>query len=470
MMMRTALRCYWLPSAMLSALVIAAAGCQTSSLSGAAGQEANSANTTNTATNTAANACRAAAEQVDAAMMAGVLDKLDQVRELDPDAAPQLLAELQGMPPQFWPAAAEQFRASLAYHQQLVARESKSQAETVRRSSAAASSTSADRPAQSAEPLTNQTTTAAADAATAESATPPAVGQSPSTPASRGQNDRQVAQASFNAAPLPVAFAHREWKELLALAADDLARTAPPAPASTAEIHQHAALRLLRLVEGDTESALEPIPQLSPVEQDYWSNQLFALATYLDHHGQPDDKRRAAAAASHLDVALAHLRDVSALTLRNLTFCKKILGYGAFEPYDPGSLAPGQYVALYVEVENYHSRSTEKGFATLLASSYEIVDDQNERVAGDVFPDVDDVCRSRRRDFHIQYGLRLPTTIKPGRYHLNLIVRDRQGDKIGSTSAAFEVTGVDSQKSRVEGRNESTKPQEADDNGNKSDS
>jgi hypothetical protein len=127
-------------------------------------------------------------------------------------------------------------------------------------------------------------------------------------------------------------------------------------------------------------------------------------------------------------------------------------------------------VALYVEVENYHSRSTEKGFATLLASSYEIVDDQNERVAGDVFPDVDDVCRSRRRDFHIQYGLRLPTTIKPGRYHLNLIVRDRQGDKIGSTSAAFEVTGVDSQKSRVEGRNESTKPQEADDNGNKSDS
>ena len=71
-----------------------------------------------------------------------------------------------------------------------------------------------------------------------------------------------------------------------------------PSPASTAEVHQHVSLRLLRLLAGQTEAAMEPIPHISPAEQDYWSQQIFALATYLDHHSQPDDKRRAAASVA----------------------------------------------------------------------------------------------------------------------------------------------------------------------------
>jgi hypothetical protein len=56
-------------------------------------------------------------------------------------------------------------------------------------------------------------------------------------------------------------------------------------------------------------------------------------------------------------------------------------------------------------------------------------------------PKVDVCCRSRRRDFHIKYGIVLPTTLAPGRYHFNLIVKDRQGDKIGHATVAFEIRG-----------------------------
>ena len=55
--------------------------------------------------------------------MAGVLDKLEQVRALDPAAEPKLLEELRRTPPNSWPLVAEQFRATLAYHQQLAAKE-----------------------------------------------------------------------------------------------------------------------------------------------------------------------------------------------------------------------------------------------------------------------------------------------------------------------------------------------------------
>jgi hypothetical protein len=168
------------------------------------------------------------------------------------------------------------------------------------------------------------------------------------------------------------------------------------------------------------------------------------LATYLDHHAQPDDKRRAAASALHLDEALDSLRDVGSLTLRNLTLCKKVIGYGAYEPYETSRFSPGQPLALYVEVENYHSESTEKGYITLLGSSYELLDDEGRRVGGDSFPDVEDICRARRRDFHIQYRLTLPAKIEPGHYRLNLTIRDRQGDKIGTSSVELDIAGAKS--------------------------
>ena len=68
-----------------------------------------------------------------------------------------------------------------------------------------------------------------------------------------------------------------------------------------------------------------------------------------------------------------------------------------------------------------------------------MVDDAGERLAGGEFPNVEDTCQSRRRDFHIQYGLVLPKSAKPGKYHLKLSMNDRQSEKMGSASIALEI-------------------------------
>jgi hypothetical protein len=232
-----------------------------------------------------------------------------------------------------------------------------------------------------------------------------------------------------------------DWQQSVQKAIADLEHRVSLSPTTTAEVHQHVSLRILRLLAGDTEKALEPIPHISPSEQDYWSRQLFALATYLDHHSQPDDKRRAAATVTHLEEAVANLRELGSLSLRNLSFCKNVYGYGAIEPYEADTFSPGQHVSIYVEVENYHSTSTEKGFNTSLGTSYEVLDEHGKRVASGDFPDVNDCCRSRRRDFHLQLGLKLPENIAAGRYHVQLLVKDRQSDKIGNAKAPFEIRG-----------------------------
>jgi hypothetical protein len=235
-----------------------------------------------------------------------------------------------------------------------------------------------------------------------------------------------------------------DWRQDVDQAIKDLQQRLPDAPQTTAEVHQQVSLRLLELLAGRTEDALKPIPNISHEEQDYWSGQIYALATYLDHHSQPDDKRRAAASVAHLEEAVSHLRELGSLALRNLTFCKHVYDFGAYEPYDEAQFAAGQQVTLYVEVENYHSDSTDKGYCTSLGTSYEVFDEQGKRIEGGDFPDVEDCCRSHRRDFHIQYGMAIPKKLGPGKYRLDLVMKDRRGDKLGHASIDFEVRGAKS--------------------------
>ena len=411
--------------------------------------------------------------------LASVLEELQQVRTIDPAAELQLLEQLRRTPPDSWPLMAEQFRASLAYHHQLTSSERPSApiGELVDPRSTRADGISSEAFAQ-ATPYsisapgvavdavqTPSITAAPADFASdapiypmaardrtsqAEAAAAPTNATKP-WPATRVVAPT-VAQASLQAVDrnaavdispgVPHAVDEAGWQELVERATDDLSRRVAKSPATTAEVHQHVSLRILRLLTGDTEKAMEPIPHISPTEHDFWSKQVFALATYLDHHSQPDDKRRAAASVTHLDEAVSHLRELGSLSVRNLAFCKNVYGYGAIEPYDADVFAPGERVSLYVEVENYHSKSTEKGYCTSLGSTYEILDEQGKRVGGGEIPDVNDCCRSRRRDFHIQYGLVLPEKLSPGMYRLQIVIKDRQSDKMGNASAAFEIKGT----------------------------
>lgn len=441
--------------------------------------------------------------------MASVLDKIQQVRAMDPGAEQSLLDELRRVPPASWPLVAEQFRATLAYHEQLAAKARSGPREVqpvvdLRRAPPTDTIVAAEpRPIRASGPAYQQSAASIDDrpsapigslvdphGANSEAAhlfarsmpyampspvaeiaasrsgpvaPAPFSGDRPMYPiAGRGDATADLAasnglagerphvatQAAAQAIeapkqlPLPQGTGSDEnWQQLVQKAIADLNHHVSDSPTTTAEVHQHVSLRILQLLAGDTEKALEPIPHISPTEQDYWSRQLFALATYLDHHSQPDDKHRAAASVTHLDEAVSNLRELGSLSLRNLSFCKNVYGYGAIEPYESDTFTPGQHVSLYVEVENFHSTSSEKGYSSSLGSTYELLDEKGKRVANGDFPDVNDCCRNRRRDFHIQFGLTLPENIAPGRYQLQLVVKDRQSDKIGNAKASFEIHG-----------------------------
>ncbi|QDT74906.1 hypothetical protein [Lacipirellula limnantheis] len=433
---------------------------------------------------------------------AEVLDQLQEIRAIDPEAERELIAELKQVKPENYAMVVDAFRTALAYRQQMAERDravfagetpenefdvatqqlrTKSPPTTkVQQASAtvdvpptepptpaaanwpAAQPTSPNLPAAvpPLSPAASRVVPAAPLVATppppqapqARAVEPAAQGPTPTPrplprrvdpPATEPADAAAIASDAQQppapvAAPLPVA---GDWHAQLAAAIDELEHSVSPQPTTVAELHDHMRLRTLQLLAGNETDAYRPIPGASPAQQDFWSKQLFAINAYLNATTQLDEKQRAVAALAPLDEARARLSELASLRIRNLSFVESVDGFGTYEPSKGSSFAPGQKVMLYAEVENFASSASEEGFATSLGTSFKVLDESNRLVDGKQFPDVHDSCRNRRRDFHMQYELALPERIYPGPYKIELTITDHNSGKIGQTTIPFEITG-----------------------------
>lgn len=428
--------------------------------------------------------------------LASVLAELDEIGDIDPLARQKLTNDLQGVKPELWALMVQQFKSAMAFRQQLNEEDSEPVGtalaietnstplpvteERVKVTPASMSSgkptTDSTMPAPKAEPVqvptakliersaaepvivsdTNSammlsTETAASIASypttnashynrTQPLPIPPA--SNPAAMVATAQSDPLVRPATYVSAPSTGSSAYApggDWQEHLQRAIQEMETTVSARPASTEELHEHVQLRMLYLLAGDRGEAMLPIPGASPTLQDYWSKQLFAISTHLDHQQQPDEKRRAASSLIHLDQARAKLAELATLQIRNLSFVNSVDGYGTYEVHESREFRAGDPVTLYAEVENLRSESTPEGYEASLSTSYEVVDASGQRVDGRQFPDVEDLCQSPRRDFHMQYGVSLPTRIYPGEYQLRLTITDQLSHKIGQASVPFVI-------------------------------
>jgi hypothetical protein len=197
-------------------------------------------------------------------------------------------------------------------------------------------------------------------------------------------------------------------------------------------------LRLLYLTAGRRDDALRPIPGLSPAQQEFWTKEIYGLATYLDA-GRGDPERRAAEAALHLREAAARIGELASPVVRNLAFCKEVTSFGVFKRFPKYEFKLGEEALLYCEIENLKAESTDKGFHTAVKGSYQILDSRGERVAEQEFPTSDDHCASPRRDFFIPYFISIPKRINDGNYTLQLTIEDTATKKVGQASIQFSV-------------------------------
>ncbi len=400
--------------ALAALLVPIAGGC-----SAPWGGSAPARNTTNPFTApTAPNDTDSTGPHTEEEALADVFDDLEAIGEIDPLARQKLTNDLRSVKPEHWPLMVTQFKSALAYRQQLAEQET---TPVAAKTQAAPEDATPTVLISDSEPEIDRT---------AQPLPPP-----PATMKMNMPSDFAVQQASYTSKSPSTSFWTDDLDAVIAKLEDETGHD----PGSTDDVHQHMRLRMLYLLAGRQSDAMLPIPGAAPEQQDYWAKQLFALESFLDNQRQPDDKQRAAASLMHLDQARAKLAELATLQLRNLAFVDSVDGYGIYRRRETREFRPGDQVTLYAEVENFRSESTKEGYRTALSTSYEVVDASGQRVDGRQFPDVEDICQNPRRDFHMQYGVALPTRIYPGEYQLRLTITDQLSHKIGQTSVPFEI-------------------------------
>ena len=200
-----------------------------------------------------------------------------------------------------------------------------------------------------------------------------------------------------------------------------------------------ARLRLLLLIANRREDACRPIPSLEPEIQDFWSQELFGLATLISDEWIADRSNRLAESKHCLGEALTRLGEAAPLLVRNLAFVTEVQSYGCYTPFAGYEFSPGQKVLLYAEVDNFQSTETARGHYTSLRSSYEIFDSRRQKVADHQFETNEEYCRNQRRDFFTVCEFAIPEHLAPGKYELRLTVADLNGDKSGQSSIRFHV-------------------------------
>ncbi len=201
------------------------------------------------------------------------------------------------------------------------------------------------------------------------------------------------------------------------------------------EIHK----RLLNLMLGDLDAAMESIESLQSHEQDFYKHLLQALHDVGDPGGNPVRSRRNTLALASMRKSLAHLAAASNLEVHNATFCSKVDGFGVIEKFAQYHFRPEQEVLLYCELDNFVSDQVTDGYETKLQGSYEIVNSDGRRVADQTLPMDAHVCRNQRRDYFIAYRLYMPRSIEQGKHNLRLTIEDLKGQKYGQTSLEFHI-------------------------------
>ncbi len=209
-----------------------------------------------------------------------------------------------------------------------------------------------------------------------------------------------------------------------------------------AYLRKHVQLRLLHLIAGQMDRALQPVPSVDAADQEFWQQMLWGVANYFDVQGMPDSAERATETIAQLRSAASRLQEKARLELHNVAFCHKITSFGNYQRFKRDEFTPGQPVLLYAEVASFKSEPTSDGqFRTLMKSSVEVFEGgiQGRLLESIPFTPSEDRCRNHRRDYFHSYEFAIPQGISSGPHVLRLMVEDQLGKKTAVTTLNFTV-------------------------------
>jgi hypothetical protein len=143
------------------------------------------------------------------------------------------------------------------------------------------------------------------------------------------------------------------------------------------------------------------------------------------------DDRDVTAALEQVRRLHEQLRRRAALRLDRVCFCRRVRGYGQYEPLPPDHAfragwegRPGERVQVYAEVRHFASACHPGYHETALATRLEVHDAAGRSVARLDLGTCVDRCLSRREDYFLNIQFNVPAGLAPGLYTLWVVIQD----------------------------------------------
>ena len=125
------------------------------------------------------------------------------------------------------------------------------------------------------------------------------------------------------------------------------------------------------------------------------------------------------------------LKPRAALALDQVRFCRKVNGFGHYDPWPDDHVFQagtadqrGERMQVYVEVRNFASRLNGTVYETSLGGVVEVRDADNKPISRLDFPPRVDRSQTPRGDYILNFQFYLPAPLPEGRYTLNVLVKD----------------------------------------------
>lgn len=142
---------------------------------------------------------------------------------------------------------------------------------------------------------------------------------------------------------------------------------------------------------------------------------------------------------AEIRAAVVALESEAPLEISELRLCRKVNGFGNFDPLDTAACKAGQPLIVYCEMSGLQYSAAGEQFHSRLSSRVELVPSSGgDPVWAQSLGSAEDVCRRRRRDYYVNYRIVLADTIPPGVYELRVMQKDEIAGR--STSASIPLT------------------------------
>ncbi|MCZ6445222.1 MAG: hypothetical protein O6758_03450 [Planctomycetota bacterium] len=222
----------------------------------------------------------------------------------------------------------------------------------------------------------------------------------------------------------------------------DLAKQADLVREDPNNIEEQYRLRMMYLIGGQDEKALELVPGIDADIQEIIQAQIRALISARSSSGR-DPATWANRQLSSIEDLRRRMRARADLLIPKVVLCTAIEGFGRYEPIEPAEFSAGRknLVLVYIEVDNFTSSTTPSGMhRTLLSVRQHLLTRDGQEMWSKRDENIEDLARQQRRDFYLTIGpIAIPKALAPGEYSLKVEVEDMLAGKLNSSVAKFKI-------------------------------